>query len=80
MYAKYHYKSCNYLYNYFSLLSNTNFKMNSVDTTRNKPELIQNKDRNYFLVISNKRPVKVEMSNRTVFVNTDQAMRPVKNP
>ena len=54
--------------------------MNSVDTTRNKPELIQNKDRNYFLVISNKRPVKVEMSNRTVFVNTDQAMRPVKNP
>ena len=54
--------------------------MNSVDTTRNKPELIQNKDRNYFLVISNKRLVKVEMSNRTVFVNTDQAMRPVKNP
>ena len=65
-------------FKYFSLLSNTIYSMNSVDITRNKRECIQNNDRNYFLVISNKRPVKVEMSNRALFVNTDQAMHLLK--
>ena len=66
-------------FKHFSLVSNTIYSMNSVDIRRNKRECIQNNDRNYFLVISNKRPVKVEMSNRALFVNTDQAMQPVKN-
>ena len=36
--------------------------MNSIEITGNKPEFIQNKERNYFLVIS----VKVEMSNHAM--------------
>ena len=38
--------------------------MNLTEIKRNKPELIQNRDRNYFLAITNVRPVKVEMSNQ----------------
>ena len=52
--------------------------MNSIEITRNNPEFIENKERNYFLVIS----VKVEMSNhamRCIFVITDKAMWPAKN-
>ena len=52
--------------------------MNSIEITRNKSEFIQNKERNYFLVISGK----VEMSNhamRCIFVFTDKAMWPAKN-
>jgi len=58
------------LFKYFSLLSDTIYSENSVEFTKNKPEFIQNYGRNYFLVISNKRPVKVEILNHAVFVNT----------
>ena len=65
-----------YYFEYFSLLSNTIYNMNSVEIMRNKPEIIWNKDRNYFLVISVKRPVKVETSNHCV--SDRKAMKPAK--
>ena len=65
-----------YYFEYFSLLSNTIYNMNSVEIMRNKPEIIWNKDRNYFLVISVKRPVKVETSNHCV--SDRKAMQPAK--
>ena len=42
--------------------------MNSIEITRNKPEFIQNKERNYFLVKFQTRPVKVEMSNHAMHI------------
>lgn len=54
--------------------------MNSTEIKRNKPELIQNRDRNYFLAITNVRPVKVEMSNQSVFENADNALCNLPKP
>lgn len=47
--------------------------MNSTESKRNKPELVQNRDRNHFLAITNVQPVKVEMSNQAIFKNGDKA-------
>ena len=50
------------LFKYFSLLSDTICSENSVEFMKKKPEFIQNYGRtDHFLVISNKRPVKVEI-------------------
>lgn len=46
--------------------------MNSTESKRNKPELVQNRDRNHFLAITNVRPVKVETSNQAIFENGDK--------
>ena len=54
--------------------------MNSTEIKRNHPELIQNRDRNYFLAITNVRPVKVEMSNQAVFENADNALCNLPKP
>ena len=61
------------LFKYFQLLSDTIYSMNSIKFKRNKPKLIQNRDRNYFLAITNVRPVKVETSNQAIFENGDKA-------
>ena len=61
------------LFKYFQLLSNTIYIMNSTESKRNEPELVQNRDRNHFLAITNIRPVKVETSNQAIFKNGDKA-------
>ena len=43
--------------------------MNSTEFKRNKPKLIQNRDRNYFLAIADVRPVKDETLNQAIFEN-----------
>ena len=59
------------LFKYFSLLSDTICSENSVEFMKKKPEFIQNYGRtDHFLVICNKRPVKVEILNHAVFVIT----------
>ena len=55
--------------------------MNSIEITRNKPEFIQNEERNYFLVISKQDQSRWRCQTMPcIFVITDKAMRPVKNP
>ena len=44
-------------FKYFQLLSNTIYIMNSTESKRNKPELVQNRERNHFLAITNVQPV-----------------------
>ena len=61
------------LFKYFQLLSNTIYIMNSTESKRDEPELVQNRDRNHFLAITNVRPVKVETSNQAILKNGDKA-------
>ena len=61
------------LFKYFQLLSNTIYIMNSTESKRNEPELVQNRGRNHFLAITNVRPVKVETSNQAILKNGDKA-------
>ena len=60
------------LFKYFQLLSNTIYIMNWTESKRNKPELVQNRDRNHFLAITNVWPVKDETSNQAIFENGDK--------
>ena len=47
--------------------------MDSTESKRNKPKLIQNTDRNYFLAITNVPPVKDKTLNQAIFENGDKA-------